>query len=82
MEIRTPSTNPEKGSIMYDSSVHLRIAELRAKGANGTLTKEEMKEAINLMREGRVMAQKASTTRKAAAAKPSGDDLLAQLGSL
>lgn len=62
----------------------LKLAEIRAKQTRGeTLTMEEMREAISLMREGRVAA--ATTSAKARTAKPkagpiNSDDLLRDLG--
>lgn len=61
-----------------------KLAELRAKQQRGeTLSMEEIREAISLMREGRVAAQAVSTkarTTKAVKAKVDSDDLLSQLG--
>lgn len=62
-------------------SQHLTI--LRQKSLAGTLTREEMKEAVALMRESRVSASAKSAkskATKAAKAKPiDSDDLLAEL---
>ena len=62
----------------------LKLATLRAKQQRGEeLTFEELREAIDLMREGRVAAQAVSTksrTAKAAKAPVNSDDLLSQLG--
>ena len=41
-----------------------RIANYRAKAADGTLTLEEMREAIILMRENRVTAQAAPAAKR------------------
>lgn len=64
----------------------LRIAEWRAKCANGTMTQEEYREVIATLRAGRagVTQPKAgSRARKStAAAKPDGDDLLSELEGL
>lgn len=59
-----------------------KIQLWRQRAMEGTLTKEEMTEAIRLLREDRISAITASVkTRKAAtAAIPSADDLLAELG--
>ena len=61
-----------------------KLATLRAKQQSGQeLTMEEMKDAIALMREGRVAAQASSTksrTTKAKSAPVNSDDLLSQLG--
>ena len=62
----------------------LQLATLRAKQQRGEeLTFEEMKIAIDLMRDGRITAQAASTksrTTKATKAPVNSDDLLSQLG--
>lgn len=62
-----------------------KIAVWRAKAVEGTLTQEEMKEAIIIMREGRKSAGASGegTTRraKAKAAIPSADDMLSELGA-
>jgi len=66
---------------MYSPDTNFKIAELRAKAAQGTLTKEEMAEAITLLREGRAAAQTASATKRVskAKAKPDADALLGEL---
>lgn len=67
-----------------DHASQLKLAELRAKQQRGEdLTMEEMREAIVLMRNGRVAAQATSTkarTAKASKAPVDSDDLLSQLG--
>lgn len=67
-----------------DHASQLKLAELRAKQQRGEdLTMEEMRDAIRLMREGRVAAQATSTksrTAKAGKAPVNSDDLLSQLG--
>lgn len=67
-----------------DHESQLKLAELRAKQQRGEkLSLEEVKLAVNLMREGRVAAQAVSTkarTTKAVKAKVDSDDLLSQLG--
>lgn len=58
-----------------------KIAELRMKSAAGTLTLEEMREAITIMRQGRRTA--VDTAKKSSKAKTpakSADALLAELG--
>lgn len=64
-----------------------KIATWRQRAIEGTLTLEEMKEAITAMRQDRVGASYASegaaTKRKAAkAAIPNADDLLSELQGL
>lgn len=67
-----------------DHASQLKLAELRAKQQRGeTLSMEEIREAISLMREGRVAAQATSTkarTSKAKAGPINSDDLLSELG--
>jgi len=60
-----------------------RISILRAKAQEGTLTVEEMKEAILLLRGDRTRAahsSDASRRKSAKAAVPSAQDLLSELG--
>lgn len=64
-----------------------KIQLWRQKAIEGTLTKEEMREAIVLMRGERRSAAVASETARKTAAKKTkpqldGDDLLAELGGL
>lgn len=65
-----------------------KLAILREKSRNNTITQEEMREAIALMREGRVAAAatsaKAKSTKSAATAKKNinSDDLLKELEGL
>jgi len=72
---------------MSDSlDLQLKVAEWRAKARAGTLTLDETREAIKVLRAGRSLVAPAtggSKTNKAAkAAKPSGDDLLSELEGL
>ena len=65
--------------------VSARIAILRQKALDNTLTLEDCKEGITLLRQGRVSAAYASENSRAKktavkAAIPSADDLLAELG--
>lgn len=58
-----------------------RIAELRQKARDGSLTLEETKEAIAFLRQERVaMPPSSSGSKKAAAAAINADDLLGELG--
>ncbi len=62
-----------------------KIQLLRQKSREGTITIEELREAIALMREDRVGAGEASTksrTKKAVKAAINSDDLLGQLDGL
>lgn len=74
---------------MSDSPISLdlqmRIAEWRRKAAEGTLALDEMKEAIVMLRQGRVAAQNASAVAKRKAAVkviPAAEDLLGELGDM
>lgn len=60
-----------------------KIALWRQKAVQGTLTQEEMKEAILALRADRVGAAVASAASKRSKAKaeiPDADDLLAEMG--
>lgn len=62
-----------------------KIAHWRAKAANGTLTADEMREAIAALRADRVGAAVASTTSKASKVKappPDASSLLDELEGL
>lgn len=57
-----------------------RIQELRQKSLAGTITTDEMKEAIALMREDRVRAATSSAKSRAAKAPTrSAEDMLSEL---
>lgn len=60
-----------------------KISLWRQRAAEGTLTREEMLQAVRALREGRANAQAASDSsvrKKAVAAIPHADDLLKELG--
>lgn len=60
-----------------------KIALWRQKAIQGTLTQDEMKEAILALRQDRVGAAAASAASKRSKAKaeiPDADDLLAEMG--
>jgi hypothetical protein len=62
-----------------------KIQMFRQKSREGTITTEELREALAIMREDRVGAQTTSTasrTKKAAKAAINSDDLLGELDSL
>lgn len=62
-----------------------KIAIWRQKAVLGTLSEEEMKEAILIMRadrRGAAIASDKSRKAKATTAIPSADDLLSELGDL
>lgn len=63
--------------------VMAKVNMWRTRAAEGSLTPDEMKGAIDLLREGRQQAAKSSAAAvrtKAKAAIPSADDLLRELG--
>lgn len=63
--------------------VNSKIAIWRAKAAAGTLTLDEMREAIVVLRGSRVGAAHASATarqKKAKAEIPSAEDMLSEIG--
>lgn len=62
--------------------LNYKIAQWRQKQADGTLTLDDMREAIREMRAGRASAAVASAsskTRKTPVVAPSSDDLLREL---
>jgi hypothetical protein len=61
-----------------------KIAIWRAKSADGTITTEELREAIRELRAGRISAGEAarSTRKRAIAEIPSADDMLKELEGL
>ena len=62
--------------------LNAKIAIWRAKALDGTITLEEMKEAILALRAGRVSAATASEASRRSKAKveiPNADDLLAEM---
>lgn len=68
--------------MILSPEVASRLAVWRQKAVDNTLTREEMKEAILLLRGNRRSAAVASTASKAKKAKvelPDGDDLLKDL---
>jgi hypothetical protein len=71
---------------MYSPEESMRIQQYRQKVNDGTITKEELKEALMLLRKGREGAHATSTasrTRKAASKQPiNSDSLLDELGGM
>lgn len=67
-------------------NLQIKVAEWRAKARAGTLTQDEMKQAIQVLRQGRSLIAAATggskTNRAAKAAKPDADDLLSELEGL
>lgn len=68
------------------TNLQLRIAELRAKSRAGTLTKDDMREAVKYLRGGRSLIAAATggskTNSRAKTVKPDADDLLSELEGL
>lgn len=66
--------------------LQMKVEEWRRKAREGTLTLEETREAVKVLRAGRSLIATATggstTNRKAKAAKPDGDDLLSELEGL
>jgi hypothetical protein len=56
-----------------------KIAEVRAKSQAGTVSLEEYKEAIRIMRGDRIAAASATATRRASTTVASADSLLDDL---
>ena len=71
-------------TLSTDPDFHLKLAEFRRKAANNTISLDEMRAAVVLMRQGRIAAAAASTTkaRKASSTPANGDSLLAELEGL
>jgi SpoU rRNA methylase family enzyme len=62
--------------------LQLKLTDWRRKAAEGTLTLDEMKDAVKLLRAGRVAAANASDTARRKVAKaviPSADELLDEI---
>jgi hypothetical protein len=75
--------------VMNPQEVHERLTVLRAKSRDNTITLDEVKEGIQLMRAGRTQAAKVSAKAKseksATAAKKApinSDDLLSELDNM
>lgn len=70
---------------MYSIEIQTKIVVWRAKAAEGTLSDDEMRQAIVIMREGRISASIASETSRAKKVKnvvPNADDLMSELEGL
>ena len=69
---------------MYSPEVQAKIALWRRRADAGELTQEEMREAVSLIRQGRVTAGEAVKAKRTSARKAvrSADELLASLGAL
>lgn len=70
---------------MISPELQSKIANWRLRAAEGTLTQEEMKEAIILLRAGRISTAYSSDSakrKKAATTIVHADDLLSELDSI
>jgi hypothetical protein len=69
---------------MFSPELASQVALWRQKAKDGTLTQDEMREAIQALRAERATASPTGTSvkRTAAKAKPSSEDLLSQLEGL
>lgn len=68
---------------MLSPELQIKIATWRQKVADNTLTLEEMREAVKLIRGDRLSAAQASAKSRASKGpKKSGDDLLAELDGI
>lgn len=65
------------GDMQMTPDLLKEIATLRTKVETGTITDEELRNALKKMREGRVAAVRSASTKRAAAAKTNPDDALA-----
>lgn len=66
---------------MYDPQVQSQISIYRQKAIEGTLTLDEMKTAVKMLREGRETAQSAAkASAKKSKAPVNVDNLLGELG--
>lgn len=66
---------------MYDPQVQSQISIYRQKAIEGTLTLDEMKTAVKMLREGRETAQSAvKASAKKSKAPVNVDNLLGELG--
>lgn len=59
-----------------------KVSSWRIRCADGTMTLEEMQEAIKYLRAGRLAAATAPKRKKTAAAAPQAEDLLNELENL
>ena len=57
-----------------------RVAELRQKAREGTMTLEESREAIRFLRAERLAMPQTKSSSKTKAPTPNPDDLLSELG--
>ena len=64
------------------TDIHAKIQLYRQKAREGTLTQEEVKEALIYLRQGRAAAAATSATSRAKKAPINSDALLDELGGL
>lgn len=73
-------------TLSSDPDFHLKLATYRRKAADGTITLEEMREAVKLMRQGRISASAAAAAtpraKKASSAPVDSNSLLDELEGL
>jgi len=69
---------------MLTPDIQNRFSEWRRKAAEGTITREEMKEAILALRGSRRTASESTPSKSRSSKGParSADDMLGELGSL
>jgi uncharacterized protein YnzC (UPF0291/DUF896 family) len=67
---------------MISPETQQRIDELRQKSRDNTITREEMREALTLMRGDRVRAAATSKTSRAKKQPVNSDNLLSELDNL
>lgn len=67
---------------MFSPELQAKLALWRQKSVDGTITDDELKEAVTLLRGERKLATQTATKRRNAAVKTtrSADDLLGELG--
>jgi len=76
-----PSRGPPRRILVYDPQVQSQISIYRQKAIEGTLTLDDMKTAIKMLREGRETAQSAAKASKSKSKAPVNvDNLLGELG--
>ena len=68
--------------MLMSPEIQARIETLRVKSLAGTITLDEMRESIKLLRENRLSAAQASKPSRAKAPPRSADELLSELDKL
>ena len=67
---------------MYSPELQSKIALWRQRAAEGTMTQDDYREAITLLREGRLAAAHAAASSKGKKPPVDGDSLLDELSGL